>query len=184
MPSLAAFGEDNVGGVRCRNVFRTAITELWCVNPSEKVFSGAEQDRRNRKVHFVDESRAKVLLDRGDTSAEADVLAAGSGRCSLQRSVDAICDEMKRRASIHRNRFPAMVGKHEYGCVVRWVLAPPALPRTIGPLPSDRSEHVATQDPRTDIFEPADREVVINACRAAILSKHLSKRTRGEGPFV
>jgi hypothetical protein len=52
--------------VRRGHVFGALIAEPWGVDPGEKVFPRAEEDRGNRKVHFVDESGAEILLDRGD----------------------------------------------------------------------------------------------------------------------
>ena len=54
----------------------------------------------------------------------------------------------------------------------------------VRPGSADRAEHVATQDPRSDVVEPTRRELVVDAGRAAVSSKHLPKRAGGEGPFV
>src|SRR5882724_11838471 len=68
--------------------------------------------------------------------------------------------------------------------VIGRVVAPPPLPGVVGPGSSDRPEHVAAHDPRSDVVEPARRKLVIDARRAALVSEHLSKRTGGECPFV
>ena len=98
--------------------------------------------------------------------------------------MDAIGDEMKRRAAVHGDRRPGVVGENENGRVIRWVVAPPSLPRIVGPGSSDRPEHVPAHDPGSDIGESARREAVIDAARAAIVAEHAAKGTGGEGPLV
>ena len=77
-----------------------------------------------------------------------------------------------------------MVGEDEDGSVVRRVVAPPPLPSVVGPMATNRPKHVPTENPRSDIGEPACRKVVIDASRAAVTSVYLLKRSGGEGPLV
>jgi len=135
-------------------------------------------------VHLIDESRAQVLPDCRDAAAQPDVLIIRGFAGAFQCSVDAIGDEVEGGAAVHGDRCPGVVGEHEDGGVVRRFVAPPSLPALVGPGSPDRPEHVSAHDPRSDIAEPARREVVVDACRAAVTSKHLPKRTGGEGPFV
>jgi hypothetical protein len=63
---LRALGENDMRGVGRGNVLGTLIAELRCIESGEEVLSAAEQDRRDGKVHLVDETRTQVLLDRCD----------------------------------------------------------------------------------------------------------------------
>src|SRR5580704_6746420 len=76
------------------------------------------------------------------------------------------------------------MGKHEDRSVIRRVVAPPSFPGIVRPGSSYRPEHVAPQDPGSDVFEATRRKVVVDAGRAAFISKHLPKGSGGERPFV
>jgi len=173
-----------VGRIRRGHVFSALIAELRQVDIVEKALPGSKKDWGNRKMHFVYESAAKVLLDGGYSTAESDILTLG-GVCGLLKCrVDTTGNEMKHRATVHGDRFAGVVGEHEYRGVVGWIVAPPSLPSVVRPRSPDWTEHVATQDRRTDMVEPAGGEVVINARRAAIAPKHPLKCAGGEGPLV
>jgi hypothetical protein len=180
----SSLGQDDVGRMRCRNIFGASITEFWQVDAGEKVLPAAEKDRGDGEVQLVDESCTKVLPNRGDAAAEPDILAAGSIGGALKYSADIVGNEVEYGAAIHRDRWPSVVGQHKDLRVVRRIVAPPSLPRIVGPRASDRSEHIAPYDPRTNVVEPARYKAVIYASRAALISKHLLKRSGGEGPFV
>ncbi|WP_306667921.1 4-hydroxythreonine-4-phosphate dehydrogenase PdxA, partial [Klebsiella pneumoniae] len=51
-----------------------------------------------------------------------------------------------------------MVGQHEDRHVIGRGVAPPALPRIVGPGAAHRAEHVAAEDPGADIVEAARGE--------------------------
>src|ERR1700730_8847236 len=135
-------------------------------------------------MHLVDESCAEVLPDRRDSAAKPDVFTIGGFEGAFQRRVNTIGDEMEGGAAVHRDRCARVVGKHEDGCVVRWIAAPPPFPSVVWPRSSNWPEHVAAQDPRSDVDETACCEIIIDTCRAALISKHLPKRACGEAPFV
>ncbi len=171
-------------GMLCRNIFGALITESWQVDAGKKMLSGAEQDRGDSKVQFVDESCAKVLSNRGDTAAEPDILAAGSIGGEPKCSADIVGNEVEYGAAIHGDRWPGVMGQHKDLRVVRWIIAPPSLPRIVRPRASDWPEHVAPQNPRTDVVETARCKTVIYASRAVLIAKHLLKGSRGEDPLV
>src|ERR1043165_5635280 len=77
-----------------------------------------------------------------------------------------------------------MVRQHKHRNVIRRVLPPPALPVLIRPRATNRPEHVAPQDPGTNIRKPAHRKVIVNAGRPAALSGHLVKEPRGKDPLM
>src|SRR5262245_60736331 len=160
------------------------IAELPCVDTGKKVFARAEENGGNGEVHLVDETRAQILSDRRDAAAQPDVLTVRSFDGAFQCSVDAIADEVECSPAVHADRCAGVEGEHEDGRVVWRVVAPPSFPGVVGPWSSDRPEHVSTHDPRSDVGEAARCKVVVDAGRTAITSKHLPKRTGGEGPFV
>ncbi len=63
------------------------------------------------------------------------------------------------------------------------IVAPPAFPSIVRPFPTNRSEHVATQDECTETFHCASGELVIKASFTALFSLHLTKRSRWEKPL-
>jgi hypothetical protein len=167
-----------------RNVFSALVAEFWQIDAGKKVFSRTEQDRGNSKVQLVDESRTKILPDRGDTAAEPDISAAGSIAGPLKYSMDIIGNEMEYGAALHRDRWPGVVGQHKDLCVVWRIVAPPAFPCIVGPGASDRPEHIAPDDPGANVAEAARRKTVIDIGSAAIIPEHLLKSSGGEDPFV
>ena len=179
-----AFGKNDVCRVSRGYVLGALVAEFESVDICQKVLSGSKQYRGNGKVHLIDEPGAKILSDGRDSAAEPDVFSVGRIGGSLQRHVDTIGYKMKGRAASHDDRFARMVGEHENRRVVRRVIAPPSLPGVIGPWPSDRPEHIAAQDPGTDIVKSPRGEIVIRPARAAIGAMHLAKRLGWEKPLV
>src|SRR6267378_3772962 len=182
--SVAALGEDGVGGVRCGDVPAAVIAELWCVNARKKMFSRAKQSRRNSEVHLVDQACLKILLDRGDTAAEPDILTIGRVHGALKGGVDAIGNEVEGGAAFHGDRCAWVVGEDEHRGVVGRVFAPPSFPIIVWPRAPDGSEHIPSQNPGADIVEAACQELVVNSGGPSILAKHFLKGTGGEGPMV
>jgi len=173
-----------MGRMLCRNIFGALIAESWQIDAGKKMLSGAEQDRGDCEVQFVDESCAKVLPNRGDAAAEPDILTAGSIGGKLKCSADIVGNEVEYSTAIHCDRWPGMVGQHKDLRVVRRIISPPSLPRIVRPRASDGPEHVASQDPRTDVVEPARGKAVIYASRAVRIANHLLKGSRWEKPLV
>src|SRR5215831_3168761 len=64
------------------------------------------------------------------------------------------------------------------------IVAPPSLPSIVGPGTADGSEHVAADDPRSDILQAARREVVVEASCTTVATEHALKRACCEDPFV
>lgn len=71
-------------GARRGNVLSAVIAELGQIDIGEKVLPGAEQDRGNGEVHFVDQPRAEILPDGcGSPPSRMSLpLAASVARCS------------------------------------------------------------------------------------------------------
>src|SRR5207245_5324843 len=68
----------------------------------------------------------------------------------------------------------------EYGRVIRRILAPPAVPRFVGPGAANGAEHVAAEDPRADAVEAAGDVLVVDAGFTAGFAAHLMKRPSRE----
>jgi hypothetical protein len=183
-PTLQGFGDDDVSGVRGGNVFGAVIAELWQIDAGEKILASAEEDRGNCEMHLVHEPRLKILADGGGASGNVDVLALGSVDGSFECSADAIGDEVKRSAAVHGDRFARVVGEHEDGSVKRRVVAPPAFPEVVGPASADWPEHIAADDPSSQVTEAARGEVVVGASCAAFGSMLLPQRPSCDHPFV
>jgi len=181
---LRAFGDHEVRCVGSGNVFGAVIAEIRCVDTFQKGFSGTEEDRRQRQMHFVDKPGAKVLPDRGDTAAEPDVLTVRSVNRAFQCGVDAIGDKVEGRAAGHLNRWAWVVGEHENRSMVRRIVSPPSFPRIVWPGATDWSKHVSADDPGADIGEAACGKVVVDTRGAALFAMHLLEGAGGEDPFV
>jgi len=171
-------------GVLRRNVLGALIAEFVHVETGKKLFTGAQQRRSNREVHFIDKAGTEILLYRGDSTAEPNVFPVGGFGRPLEDGVNAIGDEVEDRAAIHDHRVARMVRQNKNGRVVRRIISPPASPAFVGPGSPNRPEHVAAHDPGPDVTEASRRKIVVDAGRAAFTSEHLLERTGGEGPFV
>jgi hypothetical protein len=56
-----------------------------------------------------------------------------------------------------------VVGEHEDIRVIRRFVAPPAFPWVVRPVATNRSEHVAAEDPCADVGEAASCKIVVDA---------------------
>src|SRR5882724_201790 len=164
------------------HVLRAFVAELPHVDAREEMFPRSEQNRRKRQMQLVDQPRAQILPDRRHAAADPNVLAFGGRGRALEGGLDPVGDEMEGGAALHLDRRPRMVGEHEDGNVIGRRVAPPPLPALVGPGPAHRPEHVAAQDPGPDIGEAADREILVDAGRPAVLAGHLVKHAGREEP--
>src|SRR5271154_6680608 len=127
-------------------------------------------------MYLVDKPRLHVLPDGRNSASQTHILIAGGLASSLERGVNSIGDEVERGAAIHGDRRASVVGEDKHLRVVGRSFAPPTFPVVVGPRSSNWAKHVAAHDPRSDVFEAAFGEVVVDACGAAALSVHLLKR--------
>src|SRR6266478_5945208 len=100
-------------GMRSGNVFSDLIAEFACVNSGKKILPGTEQDRRNGQVHFVNETREKVLPDGRDSAAKPDVSIFCCVSGSFKRGMDSVGYEMEGSSSVHGDRRTRVVREHE-----------------------------------------------------------------------
>ena len=101
------------------NVLGARVAKRRRVNPGQKMLSRSEQDRRDGKVHLVDEAGRETLADRSDSSAEPDVLTAGSVDRGLERGVNTVGHVLERGTAVHDDRRTSMMGENENRRVVR-----------------------------------------------------------------
>src|SRR5438105_7310629 len=96
------------------------------VDPRKERLTTAEQDRRDRDMHLVDEPRLEILAHRGGPAADLDIAPARGLPGATERFLNSAGDEMKDGPAFHRDRFARMVRQHEHRHVIGRVLAPPA----------------------------------------------------------
>src|SRR5437016_4789102 len=155
------------------------------IDAAEEMLTRAQQNRRDRKMHFVDQPGAQIVPDGGDAAAKADVLSVGGFEGALERVLDAIGDKVKGGAAGHVDRWPRIVREHEDRNVIGRIVAPPAFPGFVRPRPAYGPEHVASQDPRAEIGDAARRQVVVGAGRPTLFpEQHLLKRPSREDPLM
>src|SRR6266446_5714381 len=101
-------------------------------------------------MQLVNQGGAQILPYSGYAATEAHVTAARSSVRLLQSVVNAPGDKTKLRSSRHPERRPLVMRQHEDRGVIRRLVAPPALPAVVQPWASDRTEHIASENPGTD----------------------------------
>src|SRR6478672_3706589 len=83
-----------------------------------------------------------------------------------------------------------MMRQHKKWRVIRRLLAPPSLPRVIGPRSANRSKHVTTENPCTDIFKRLQTKIVVHASPFVTrtdqvrMTRHLVEHFRMKEPGV
>src|SRR5258708_17454839 len=92
-------------------------------------------------MQFIDEPSAEILLNCCDTAANSYVALLCSIFRTLQRRMDAVGDEVKRRSALHLERFARMVGQDKRRDMIWRVLAPPPPPHSSPPRPPTRPHH-------------------------------------------
>src|SRR5206468_11664983 len=137
-----------------------------------QMLAGAEQDRSNGEMQLVNQGGAQILPDSGYAATETHVATARRGSRLLQGGVNAVGDKAKLRASGHVRRRPRVVRQHEDERVIRWLVAPPALPTVVRPRASDRTEHVASENPGTDSGKALLGDAIIDARLSVVMTVH------------
>src|SRR5256714_1212209 len=160
------------------------IAQRRQVDPRKERLTTAEQHRRDRDMHLVDEPRLETLAQRGRRAADLDRAPARGLPGATERFLNSAGDEMKDGPAFHRDRFARVVRQHEHRHVIRRVLAPPAAPPVVGPRPAHGAEHVSAHDIRTDAFPEALGKIVVGTRRPARFSVYLTKRARADVPAV
>ena len=142
-------------------VLGDAEAERRKVEPREQGLARAEQRGRKHQVHPVHQPRLQVLAHGRDAAPDAHVLCPGGFARPPQGGLDPVGDKVEGRAARHLDRLARVVRQHEHRHVIRRALAPPPLPRLVGPVAADRAEHVAAEDPGADVRHALPRVVVV-----------------------
>src|SRR6478672_11370716 len=99
-------------------------------------------------MQFIDELRAKILLNRRDSAADPYIFVLCSILCALQGGVDSVGNKVERCSAFHLQCFPWMVRQNKRRHVIRRFFAPPPFPcvaapthhpRQLSPLPAPAS---------------------------------------------
>src|SRR6266496_2686902 len=182
--SLPFSREYDVRRARRRHMLSARITQPWQIDPHKQMLPTAEQDRRDRHVHLVDEPRLEILPQRGNSSDDLDIEVARGLPGELERFLNPAGDEMKNGPAFHRDRLARVPRQHEHRRMIGRILPPPAAPLIVAPRPALGAEHVAAHDPGTDPLPGALGKIVVETCRPSRLSLHLAKRARVDKPAV
>ena len=152
--------QKDVGRTLARDVLRAFIAQSTHIDVVQEILPGSEQDRSDSEMQLVNQGGAQILPDSGYAATEADVAAAGGRGRLLQRGVYAFGDKVKLRTSRHLERCTGVMRQHEDGGVIRRLVSPPALPAVVRPGAPDRTEHVAPQNPGSDVVEATRRKLL------------------------
>src|SRR5437763_14684860 len=120
---------------RGRHMLSARIAQRRQVDPRKERLTTAEQDRRDRDMHLVDEPRLEILAHRGRPAADLDIAPARGLPGATERFLNSAGDEMKDGPAFHRDRCARVVRQHEHRHVIRRGFAPPAPPLVLGPTP-------------------------------------------------
>src|SRR5258706_8378800 len=107
-----AFAQVDMGGALARHGLPAFVPQRAHVDVVQEMLPGAEQDRPDREMQFVDETGAQELSDRGHAAAQADVAIARGGPSLLQGGVDPLSDEVEGGAVLHGYRGARMWRHH------------------------------------------------------------------------
>src|SRR5437762_12204112 len=92
---LRSSREYDVRRGRRRHMFGARIAQRRQVDPRKERLATAEQDRRDRDMHLVDEPRLEILAHRGRPAADLDIEPARGLPGATERFLDSTGDEMK-----------------------------------------------------------------------------------------
>src|ERR1700687_3606501 len=98
-------------------------------------------------MQLVNQAGLQILPNGRHANTNADAAPPRRSPRLLHRGMNAFGDKPKLRASRHAERRSRVMSQHEDGCVIRRLLAPPALPGVIRPGTSDGTEHVSPENP-------------------------------------
>jgi hypothetical protein len=173
-------------GGPCRGFVPDAgIAQGRQIHTFEEALTGAEQDRRNGYVHFIDKAMAKILLDDIDSATNANIFASGGFPGALKSNGSAFRHELKGRSAVHGKRRARVVCEHENRDVIDRVLAPPTPPALIRPWTTNRPKHISTEDPCADVLEASSGKLIVDARFPAIATEELLlDRPSGDQPTM
>src|SRR6185437_3057879 len=156
--------------------------EFGQVDSTKQIFAFAEEDGRNRQVHLVDVAGQQVLANDRYASADSYIFAVCGFAGLAKRRLDPVSNKVESGAAFHHQRRPRVMREHKHGRVVRRTWPPPAFPGIALPRTAHRPKHVASQDPRAQVFKRQAGHVVVRAASAAALALHLVEQFRAPKP--
>src|SRR3954447_24967235 len=93
----------------CGSGFHHAVAESREIQALEHRLAPSEQDRRKRKVQFIDQAGLQILANGRDATSDLDVTCSRGVACALEPGVDPVRDEVERGAALHYDRLAGMV---------------------------------------------------------------------------
>ena len=150
-----------MGGFFRRDELNAFVSQSARVYPLEQPLTRAQQDRRDGKVQLIDEAGAKILLDRVGAAANAHIHPLGCLARPVKRLVNPARDEVEYRTAFHLDGRARVMSQDESWNVIGWVVPPPSFPVHVGPGTPNRSEHVPSENPGSNIPKASRGEVVI-----------------------
>src|SRR3954451_1107350 len=168
----------------CGSGFYHAVAEGREIQALEHRLAPSEQDRRKRKMQFIDQAGLQVLSNGRDAATDLDVTCSRGGVCALERGMNPVRDEVERGAALHYDRLAGMVRQDKRRSVIRRIVSPPALPAIVQPFPAHRAEHVPAKDEGTEAVHRAVGKGLVHALRATALAEHGLECLRSEKPAV
>jgi hypothetical protein len=161
-------------GGPCRGfVLHAGIAQGGKIHTFKEAFTGAEQDRRYRYVHLIDQAVAQILLDDIDSATNANIFASGGFPGALKSDGSTFRHEVKARSAVHDKRWARVIRQDEYGDVIHGILAPPTPPAFVWPWTTNRLKHISAEDPCADVPEASSGKRIVDARFPAIASKQL-----------
>ena len=97
----SCFLEDDVHGCRRADVLPHLVAQRRRVDPTEKMFAGAEKDRTHREVDLVDQPGPKILADDVDAAADTNAHVAGGLACWITGQRIEVSGGQKLQATIN-----------------------------------------------------------------------------------
>ena len=118
-----------------RGEFNAFVSQRPQVNTFEQRLSPAERDWRDGHVQIVNETRTQTLLNRVRPAVDPHVHSGSGLACTVERFVNASCDEVERGAACHLDGGTRVMGPDEDRHVIWRVVSPPASPVRVWPSP-------------------------------------------------
>src|SRR2546421_11067924 len=98
---LRSSREYDVRRGRRRHMLGARIAQGRQVDPRKERLTTAEQDRRDRDMHLVDEPRLEILAHRGRPAADLDIELARGLTGAPERFLDSAGDEIEDGPAFH-----------------------------------------------------------------------------------
>src|SRR5438874_11790596 len=133
---------------RRRHMLSARIAQRRQVDPRKERLTTAEQDRRDRDMHLVDEPRLEILAYGGRPAADLDIAPARGLPGATERFLNSAGDEMKDGPAFHRDRLARVCRQHKQRRMIGRILTPPTKPLIVGPWPAHGAANVSTHDVR------------------------------------